>query len=191
MMIASVEGIITEILDDSLVINVGGLGFRVFVPTQIIMSAELHKRIAVFTHLVVREESLTLYGFESIEDRDLFNLVLTVRGVGPKTALSIISHVSTDTFKKAVVNNSPDLLSVIPGVGKKTAQSIVLNLQGKIRGERTFIGTGNVALDNDVISALTSLGYSIVEAQTAIQMIPKDTPEDLETRVKIALKYFS
>jgi len=99
--------------------------------------------------------------------------------------------VPVETLKKAVVNNSPELLAGIPGVGKKTAQNIVLNLQGKIKGERTFIGSSNVALDSDVISALTSLGYSIVEAQTALQLIPKDTPEDLETRVKIALKYFS
>lgn len=191
MMIASLEGIVTEILEDSLVINIGGLGFRVFVPTQIVRNTELHKRIALFTHLIVREDSLTLYGFETIEDRDLFNLVLSVNGVGPRTALAVISHVPVETLKKAVVNNSPELLAGIPGVGKKTAQNIVLNLQGKIKGERTFIGSGNVALDSDVISALTSLGYSIVEAQTALQLIPKDTPEDLETRVKIALKYFS
>lgn len=190
-MIASLEGIVTEILEDSLVINIGGLGFRVFVPTQIVRNTELHKRIALFTHLIVREDSLTLYGFETIEDRDLFNLVLSVNGVGPRTALAVISHVPVETLKKAVVNNSPELLAGIPGVGKKTAQNIVLNLQGKIKGERTFIGSGNVALDSDVISALTSLGYSIVEAQTALQLIPKDTPEDLETRVKIALKYFS
>ncbi len=191
MMIASLEGIVTEILEDSLVINIGGLGFRVFVPTQIVRNTELHKRIALFTHLIVREDSLTLYGFETIEDRDLFNLVLSVNGVGPRTALAVISHVPVETLKKAVVNNSPELLAGIPGVGKKTAQNIVLNLQGKIKGERTFIGSSNVALDSDVISALTSLGYSIVEAQTALQLIPKDTPEDLETRVKIALKYFS
>lgn len=190
-MIASLEGIVTEILDDSLVINVGGLGFKIFVPAPVVMKSELHKRIAVFTHLVVREDSLTLFGFESIEDRDLFNLVLSVTGVGPKTALAVISNVPADTLKKAVINNSPDLLGGIPGVGKKTAQSIVLYLQGKIKGERTFVGSGNVALDSDVIGALTSLGYSIVEAQTALQMIPKDSPEDLETRVKIALKYFS
>lgn len=191
MMIASLEGIVTEILDDSLVINVGGLGFKVFVPASIVIKSELHKRIALFTHLVVREDSLTLFGFESIEDRDLYHLVLSVSGVGPKTALAVISNVSTDKLKKAVINNSPDLLGGITGVGKKTAQSIVLNLQGKIKGERTFVGSGNVTLDSDVIGALTSLGYSIVEAQAALQMIPKETPEDLETRVKLALKYFS
>jgi len=190
-MIASLEGIVTEILDDSLVINIGGLGFRVYVPSDIISNCELHKRIVLFTHLVVREESLTLFGFETIEDRDLFSLVLSVSGVGPKTALAVISNVSSDILKKAVINNSPDLLGGIPGVGKKTAQSIVLHLHGKIKGERTFVGSGNVILDSDVIGALTSLGYSIVEAQAALQMIPKDAPEDLETRVKIALKYFS
>jgi len=96
-MIASLEGIVTEILEDSLVINIGGLGFRVFVPTQIVRNTELHNRIALFTHLIVREDSLTLYGFETIEDRDLFNLVLSVNGVGPRTALAVISRACRNT----------------------------------------------------------------------------------------------
>ncbi len=190
-MIASIEGIVTEILDDSIVINIGGLGFKVYVSPAILVKIEIHRRIALFTNLIVREESLTLFGFETIEDRDLFNMILSVSGVGPKTAMAVVSHASIDTIKKAVINGQPELLGRIPGVGKKTAQNIVIQLQGKIKGEISQIATGNVALDNDVIGALTSLGYSIIEAQAAVQMIPKDTPEDLETRLRIALKYFS
>ncbi len=190
-MIASIEGVITEMLDDFMVINVGGLGFKVFVSPAVIMKSEIHRRIGLYTHLIVREDALTLYGFETIEDRDLFNLILSVNGVGPKTAMAVVSNVSMDVIKKAVINSQPELLGRIPGVGKKTAQNIVLQLQGKIKGEVSPSISGNWALDNDVISALTSLGYSIVEAQAAMQMIPKDTPEDLETRVRIALKYFS
>lgn len=190
-MIASIEGIVTELLEDSLVINVGGLGFKVFVSPAVLLKNEIHRRIALFTNLIVREDSLTLFGFETIEDRDLFTMILSVSGVGPKTAMAVVSYASIDAIKKAVINGQPELLGRIPGVGKKTAQNIVLHLQGKIKGEISHITSGNAALDNDVISALTSLGYSIVESQAALQMIPKDTPEDLETRIRVALKYFS
>lgn len=190
-MIASIEGIVTELLEDSLVINVGGLGFKVFVSPAVLAKNEIHRRIALFTNLIVREDSMTLFGFETIEDRDLFTMILSVSGVGPKTAMAVVSHSSIDTIKKAVINGQPELLGRIPGVGKKTAQNIVLHLQGKIKGDISQVISANAALDNDLISALTSLGYSIVEAQAALQMIPKDTPEDLETRIRIALRYFS
>ena len=118
-------------------------------------------------------------------------LLLSVSGIGPRTALAAVSSTSLEVIKKAVINEQPELLSHIPGVGKKTARSIILQLQGKLAGERS-IGRGlDSDVDSDVIAALTGLGYSIVEAQTAIQMMPDDTPKDLETRVRTALKYFS
>lgn len=190
-MLSSIEGVITEVLNDSFVINVGGLGFKVIVSPLLTGRSELHKRIGLFTYLVVREESLTLYGFETIEERDLFGLLLSVSGVGPRTAMALISGVSLSTIKKAVISEQPELLGGITGVGKKTAQSIVLHLHGKLSGEPSFAAGIITETDRDVIAALTSLGYSIVEAQAALQMMPKDTPEDLETRVKTALKYFS
>ncbi len=190
-MIASIEGIVTENLKDSLVIYIGGLGFRVLVSSSLLNSVEINQRIGLFTHLVVREDALTLYGFETIDDRDMFNMLLSVSGVGPRTALAIVSGISLENIKKAVLNEQPDLLAGIPGVGKKTAQGIVLHLQGKIKGDISASAKRVSDIDGDVIAALTNLGYSIVEAQTALQMIPKDTPEDLETRVRTALKYFS
>lgn len=190
-MIASIEGIVTEVFNDSVVINVGGLGFKVYASSAVLSKCDIHRRIALYTNLIVREDSLTLFGFETIEDRDLFNLILSVSGVGPKTAMAVVSNTTGEIIKKAVLSNQPEFLGRIPGVGKKTAQNIVIQLQGKIKGEITQTTSGNLALDNDIISALTSLGYSIVEAQTAMQLIPKDAPEDLETRIRIALKYFS
>lgn len=190
-MIATIEGIITERLKDSLVVNIGGVGLLVHVPTSTVQDVESNQRIGLFTHLVVREDALTLFGFRTLEERDMFGLLLTVGGVGPRTALAIIGTIPLEKLKSAVINEMPELLDGITGVGKKTAQAIVLHLHGKIRGE---IDAGAIRvsdLDTDVIAALTGLGYSIVEAQTALQMIPKDTPEELETRVRIALKYFS
>lgn len=190
-MIASIEGIVTEKHDDYLVISVGGLGFKVNVTGSLAQKAELHKTTGIFTSLVVREDSLTLYGFELKEEREMFSLLLSVSGVGPRTAMAALSSGSLDVIKRAVLNDQPELLSHIPGVGKKTAQGIVLHLQGKIAGEKTIRRGTEMEIDNDVISALTGLGYSVVEAQTALQMLPEYTPSDLETRIRTALKYFS
>jgi holliday junction DNA helicase RuvA len=190
-MIATIEGIITERFKDSLVVNIGGVGLLVHVPASTVQDVESNQRIGLFTHLVVREDALTLFGFRTLEERDMFGLLLTVGGVGPRTALAIIGTIPLEKLKSAVINEMPELLDGITGVGKKTAQAIVLHLHGKIRGEIDAGATRVSDLDTDVIAALTGLGYSIVEAQTALQMIPKDTPEELETRVRIALKYFS
>ena len=190
-MIASLEGIVNQILDDSLVINVGGVGFRVFVPKNVAKEAELYKSRSFYTHLVVREDALTLFGFETLEERDLFVLLLSANGVGPRTGLAILSSMSVGLIRKAVLADEADLFTRVPGVGKKTAQSIVLQLQGKLKGELPETDRTNREVDTEVLQALTGLGYSVVEAQAAIQMIPKDAAKDLETRLRLALQYFS
>jgi holliday junction DNA helicase RuvA len=190
-MIASLEGTVSQILEDSLVINVGGVGFRVYVPKNVSKEAELYKSRSFFTYLVVREDALTLFGFETLEERDLFVLLLGANGVGPRTGLAIISTMSIGLIRKAILADEADLFTRVPGVGKKTAQSIVLQLQGKIKGEIPEIDHSTRDIDTEVLDALTGLGYSVVEAQSAIQMIPKDAAKDLETRLRLALQYFS
>jgi len=190
-MIASLEGTVSQILDDSLVISVGGVGFRVFVPKNVCEEAELFKSRSLFTHLVVREDSLTLFGFETLEERDLFVLLLGANGVGPRTGLAILSSMSVGLIRKAVISDEADLFTRVPGVGKKTAQSIVLQLQGKIKGDLPEMDRVTRDVDIEVLDALTGLGYSVVEAQAAIQMIPKEAAKDLETRLRLALQYFS
>jgi Holliday junction DNA helicase RuvA len=117
--------------------------------------------------------------------------LLGANGVGPRTALAIISTMSPGLIRKAVLSNESDLFTRVPGVGKKTAQSLVLHLSGKIKGEYAEVNAGERELDADVIAALTGLGYSVVEAQSAIQSLPKDAPKDLEERIRLALQYFS
>lgn len=187
-MIASLEGTVTNIGDDHVVVSVSGVGFKVYTTPKIRSSVDLFAPIALHTYLVVREEALTLFGFLTTEERDMFVLLIGVSGIGPKTGLNIIATLSLETIRRAVVQEEPALFDNVVGVGKKTAQSIVLNLQGKLGkslpGE--FIPIKDV--DADVISALTGLGYSIIEAQSAIQLIPKDAPSDLESRLRIALQ---
>lgn len=190
-MLATVEGNVTQKLEDSLVINVSGVGFQVFVPEYLAKSAELHKSQALFTHLIVREDNLTLYGFATQEEKEMFGLLLGTNGVGPRTALTVLSTLSLDIIKNSVIQENSEIFNRVPGIGKKTAQSIVLQLQGKISKSGKLPGVGNVKIDDEVVSALTGLGYSIVEAQAALQMIEKDTPEDLEARLRQALKYFA
>ena len=190
-MIASVEGVISSILDDSLVINVNGIGFRVLVPKNLLKESELYKPQTLQTYLVVREDALTLFGFETAEERDLFVVLIGANGVGPRTALAILSTMSVGLIQQAINKEEVDLFTRVPGVGKKTAQSIILQLQGKMKGEFTLLDKSIRDIDTEVMDALTSLGYSVVEAQSAIQMIPKDAPKDLETRLRLALQYFS
>lgn len=190
-MIATLHGEVVQIEDDALIIAVGGVGLRVFVPLAVSKAAETGKKTFLYTHLVVREDALTLFGFESLEEREFFNLLLSVNGVGPRTALNILSTLSVDVIRHAVLAEQPDVFGRVTGVGKKTGQKIILSLQGKV-GAAVGPAVGlELDIDADVIEALTSVGYSVVEAQAAIQSLPKDAPRDLEGRLRMALQYFS
>ncbi len=191
-MIASIHGETIKIDADGLVLNISGMGFKVLVPDATRMKTNPGDRIFLFTHLIVREELLALYGFETEDERDIFVQLLGVNGVGPRIALAMLSSLTVDTIRKAVLSEQPALLSRVPGVGNKTAQKIILYLQGKIHAEPGLMETMSIKdMDGEVIEALTGLGYSVIEAQAALQSIPKGTPEDLETRLRLALQYFS
>jgi Holliday junction DNA helicase RuvA len=124
------------------------------------------------------------------EERNLFETLLRVSGVGPKPAVSILSTLSLDHLRTAVGRDEPEVLTRVPGIGKKTAEKIVFELKGKI-GIGFLPGISVLSdTDSEVIAALTSLGYSIVEAQSAIQSIPRGSPQDVETRIRLALRFF-
>jgi holliday junction DNA helicase RuvA len=192
-MIASVSGEIQEIMADGLVISVGGVGLKVFVPAPMRDRARRGERVFLHTQLIVREDLLALYGFEDMESREFFILLMSVNGVGPRIALGILSVLSTDAIRRAVVNEQADVFARVPGIGRKTALKILLQLQGRM-GEvaGTLEGVATMTdVDSEVIGALTSLGYSVVEAQAAIQAIPHEAPMEVEARLRLALKYFS
>lgn len=188
-MIATISGVVGMSTEDALIVRVGGVGLRIYVPAGL-RSARVGDHVDLFTHLIVREDLLALYGFETQADCDFFVLLLGVNGVGPRTALAILSALSVDAIRRAVLSEQPEVFARVPGVGKKTAQKIMLHLQGKVSGE---IGESMPTLDVDteVLEALTGLGYSVIEAQTAIQSIARDAPHDLENRLRLALQYFS
>lgn len=192
-MIASLNGEILEVSQDSLVVGVGGVGLRVFAPAPLLDKVRPGEQIHLQTHLIVREDLLALYGFETGEMREFFNLLLGVNGIGPRIALAILSVLSIDAIRRAVINEQPDVFARVPGVGRKTAQKILLHLQGRISAGATPLeGVANLSdMETEIIAALTSLGYSIVEAQAALQAVPHDAPMDVETRLRIALQYFA
>lgn len=190
-MIATLRGEITQIEENALIIEVGGVGMRVHVPLPLRGKSEVGKTAFVYTHLIVRETELTLYGFESQADRDLFNHLLGVAGVGPKVALSVLSTMSIEAVHRAVFSDEPELLSRVPGVGKKSAQKIALHLKDRLKPVDTLSTVASMSdADSEVLAALTALGYSVVEAQAALQSVPKDAPDDVEERLRLALRYF-
>jgi holliday junction DNA helicase RuvA len=191
-MIATLHGEIQHKEDNALVVAVGGVGLRVFAAKSLVESLNVGEKTFLFTHLVVRENELSLYGFETVEERELFLNLLGVDGVGPKVALSVLATLSLDAVQRAVFSEEPELLSRVPGVGKKTAQKIVLYLQDRLKPTDTLGRVASMSdADSEVLAALTTLGYSVVEAQTAIQSIPKETSGDVEERLRVALGYFN
>jgi holliday junction DNA helicase RuvA len=194
-MIRLVRGVVVARSRDSLVIDTGGatggIGLKVFVPDQTAARLQDGAAVLLHTYLQVREDAMTLYGFESEDELVVFELLLTVSGVGPKVALSTLSTLSPDALRLALVNQEPAIVARVPGVGKRTAEKIVLELKDKIKAP-----TGNLealaqvtAADAEIIDALVALGYSIVEAQRAIQGLPRDAVT-VEDRLRYALSQF-
>lgn len=189
-MIATISGTIQTIGNNDLVIDVGGIGVRVAVPRTVLENAGgTGRRIHLRTHLIVRETELSLYGFETAEDLQLFELLLNVNGVGPKVGLAILSTLSPELLKNAIMREEAAVLQRVPGIGKKTAERIMFSLRDKF--DITGLGTAVPLIsdiDADVIDILTGLGFSIVEAQSALQNLPRDVKE-IDSRVQLALQF--
>jgi Holliday junction DNA helicase RuvA len=190
-MIDILTGQVAVIGDDYLVVMIGGVGLRVNIPRSVREIVDGRgQTITLYTHLAVREDALTLYGFADRDERALFETLLSVSGVGPRLALAITSTLSVAQLQNAIAREEPEILTRVPGIGKKLAQRLALELKDKLAIEPA---TGLAAIsdiDTDVMAALTALGYSVVEAQSALQAIPRDAPQDVETRVLLALQYF-
>jgi Holliday junction DNA helicase RuvA len=189
-MIAIVEGRARARTHDALIIDVGGIGLRVACTQPTLASARVGEPILLHTHLVVREDELALIGFASEEELGLFEKLIGVSGIGPKLGLAVLSSMAPDTLRLAISQEQPDMLARVPGIGKRTAQKIVLELKDKIGPVEVAEGLAALTeADAAVIDALTALGYSIVEAQRAVQALPRDVT-DVEERLRRALASF-
>jgi Holliday junction DNA helicase RuvA len=192
--IASLDGIVGAVAFDSLVIEVGGIGYRVFAAPGVLATATPGGRFKVHTHHLVREDQQALYGFRSTEELGFFNLLLTVTGVGPKVALAIVGSRPTAELQLAILMQDQAMLVAIPGIGRKLAERVIFELKEKVAAAGiSAAGTaalGGGASDGDVVAALQALGYSLAEARDAarstVAMAAAGT--SLEDRVKAALR---
>ncbi len=187
-MITTIEGELAHKAADHVVVAIGGIGVEVSAPFSTIERLQ-SERVFLYTRLVLREDSLSLYGFATAAERELFDAVLKISGIGPKLAVSILSTLSVENIRHAVANDRPEIISRVPGIGKKTAQKIVLELQDKFPAG--LDGAPQVVEDDSsavVMDALTGLGYSVVEAQAAVQAIPRDASQNIEERIRLALQ---
>jgi holliday junction DNA helicase RuvA len=192
-MIASISGEISQVLENQVVINVGGVGMLLNLTEDTCLACRQGMKRAFHTYLVVREDQLALYGFETIEARDLFVHLISVGGIGPRIALAALSALTPETIRRAITADQPEIFANVPGIGRKTAQKIILDLQGKIQPLEPLEAMSKMdEIDAEVMEALTALGYSIVEAQTALQSLSReDQDSDAETRLRKALQYYS
>lgn len=191
-MISRLIGTVVALKPDRIVVQIGGVGMTVYVPTSVLQAVDgVGQPVELVTHLHVRENELALYGFLTEEELALFELLLGVSGVGPKVALAILSTLPPDMLRQAVARDEPGVLTRVPGVGPKTARAILFHLRDRLAGLEAQAVPLLTDQDAEVIGALTGLGFSLVEAQTALQNIPRDPDLPLEERVRLALAYLA
>ncbi len=191
-MIASLHGTLESLGSNWAIINVNGIGLQVYMPTSTLSTlGTIGREAHLHTHLILREDSVALYGFASTEELELFQILLGVSGIGPKLALAMLSAMSVEQVSMAIATGSVDLLKTIPGIGKKMAERLILELKDKIGAGLIATPAGQLAQGNaEVIAALTFLGYSVSEASRAVATLPSSSDLSLEERVKLALQYF-
>ncbi|MEX2369107.1 MAG: Holliday junction branch migration protein RuvA [Candidatus Paceibacterota bacterium] len=186
-MIAQLTGKPEVISEDELIIDVGGVGYSVLAPPQVIAEAQMKTQITLLTFLSVREDSLTLFGFSSHEQRRLFEHLIGVSGVGPKSALGILSVADAGTIAAAIASEDTSYLTKVSGIGQKTAEKVVLELRDSFGDISTEESAQGRAESSDAVEALVGLGYSKQQARSAVAAVEKDVDTTKE-KVKQALK---
>lgn len=193
-MLASVEGTVGAVTFDSVVIEVGGLGYRVFAAPAILATAVPGGQLKLHTYHLVREDQQALFGFRSADELGFFQLLLTVNGVGPKVALAIVGSRATADLQLAIMAQDQAVLVSIPGIGKKLAERIIFELKEKVNAAGIAVAglsvAGFEAGEGEIVAALQALGYSLGEARDASRVALADVgvASTLEERVKAALR---
>lgn len=190
-MLAYLNGILEYIFEDYIILNVNDIGYKVFISTYTLSQLpQLEQKVKIYTHMAVREDDISLYGFLTLDEIDMFNTLISVSGIGSKTALNILSNMRPENIHIAIITGDISALSKLPGIGKKTAQRMILDLKDKIKintilelNEKNIFDNSN---KEEAISALVSLGYSQTEARHAISNIKDNL--SVEELIKLGLK---
>lgn len=191
-MIAALQGRVLAKTADSVIVDVNGVGYEAFTTRAAHDQAHLDETIFLLTRLIVREDALTLFAFASEAERDMFDALLKVSGVGPKLAVQILSFMSIDNLRAAVASEHAESLTRVPGIGQKTAKKILIELKDKLPvGLDAVPGADFSNINSDVMDALIALGFSVIEAQRAIQALPLNAPEDVQERIRLCLQFLS
>jgi len=188
-MISSLSGTVRNKNLNAIVVDVSGVGYKVLVTTETALRAVPNSPIFLWTHLVVRETSLELFGFLDTETMDTFELLITISGIGPKSALSILNVATPAMLRQAVASEDTTYLTRVSGIGKKNAEKIVLELKDKLKVTKEDRGM-DMRSEGDALEALVSLGYNERDAREALKHVPKEV-EGASERVKAALKRLS
>jgi len=190
-MIAFIKGIIIYKTDKFIIVDVNGVGYKLYITTDTIMSCKEGDETSFWTYTAVRENSLDLYGFTTIEEMSFFELLLNVSGIGPKSALSTLTVAPLNILRKAIATGDTSYLNKVSGIGKKTAEKIIIELRDKLKEYKDEEGNKGLLRDeSDILEALKSLGYNQNEARDALKQVPSST-EGTNARIKKALQILS
>ncbi len=194
-MIALLRGTLAYKSSDHVIIDVGGVGYRLFIPLSTFYSLPETGDVSLFTHTHVREDAILLYGFLSMEEKELFGILISISGIGPKLAVNILSHIPAKDLKRAIASGDIKRLSSLPGIGKKTAERLVLELKDKVgpihdlpEADEVQSNTSGGDISNDVISALINLGYKENQARKVLESMELAPDLTMEEALKGALK---
>ncbi len=185
-MIGFLKGKIEFIKEGYVVVGVNGVGYKIYLTNFSLGKIAGKKDIELFIHTHVREDILALYGFLTREELDMFELLISVSGVGPRSAVGILSIADPKTIRTAILNEDPAILTKVSGVGKRTAERVIVELKNKV-ADLTVGEKEEVVADSDALEALASMGYSVTEAREALKGVDKNI-KDVGERVKLALK---
>ena len=202
-MLAYIKGELVSMTEDGIVVENNGMGYEIKVPLSVMNELPaMGEEIKIYTYLYVREDALKLYGFLTKDDLAVFKLLITVNGIGPKGALGILSAISPDDLRFAVLADDVKAISKAPGIGAKTASKLILELKDKLKLEDAFEQrlehqaqrvsmSSSVDIMNEAVQALVALGYSNTDALKAVRKVPLTEDTSVEELLKISLKYIS
>lgn len=189
-MIGYLTGKIISAKPTQILLDVNGVGYEIRISINTFERISGKETISLFIYTNVKEDSITLFGFYSEAEKEMFELLISINGVGPKSALSLLSGISTNDLKQAIITSNVERMIAVPGIGRKTAERLILELKNKVRDiKEEGISPGKPSLQKEAVSALITLGYNIVYSEKAVNKILSELPESsLEELIKLSLK---
>lgn len=192
-MIGFIKGTIEDIEEDRAVVDCNGIGYNIFMPSSVLANISIGATVKIYTYLAVREDAMNLFGFLGKQDLDIFKKLITVSGIGPKGGLSVMSVMTADEVRMAIITGDHKAISKAPGVGAKTAMKVIVELKDKVNLEEVSFVSGAAApvesnLQKEAVMALVALGYSEHESALAVKKVDGALYEDVETLIKEALR---